>query len=332
MAFVDDAAGAEGAGKDGKQVLGGVFGQGDEEAAGGLGVVEKIVEFGDAFDAGLDEFAVVFGAAGDGAGAGVGESAGEELDRGGVDFEGDVAGERHFAGVAEEAEAGYVGTGAGAGFEHTFAGNVIEPEHGVLGGLRVFGAGDAAFDGGGDDAGAQRFGEDERVAGERAGVGEDARGVDRAGDGVAELDVFFVDGVAADQGAAGFVDFFGAAAENLFEDGEVAGSGVGEDGEGGERARAHGVDVAQGVGGGDGAEGVGIVDDGGEEVDGLHEGTLRRELVHARIVGRLKPYEDVIVLPSRQARQSFVQNLWTKLCRSTGRFGALGEFDHRLSG
>ena len=91
----------------------------------------------------------------------------------------------------------------------------------------------------------------------------------------------------------------------------------GEDGERGNGAAAHGVDVAERVGGGDGAEGVRIVDDGREEIHGMHEGELRRQFVDAGIVGGIKPDQHVFIRPARYGGQHLVQQLWTQLGRST---------------
>ena len=61
---------------------------------------------------------------------------------------------------------------------------------------------------------------------------------------------------------------------------------------------AHGIHIAQRIGGGDLAEDVRIVDDGGEEVDRLDERQLRRELIHAGVVGCVKADEHIgIMLP-----------------------------------
>ena len=53
--------------------------------------------------------------------------------------------------------------------------------------------------------------------GTRAGVGLDARGMNGAGDRVAELDLVVVDAVAAEDGAAGLVHLLGAALEDLLQ-------------------------------------------------------------------------------------------------------------------
>jgi hypothetical protein len=144
--------------------------------------------------------------------------------------------------------------------------------------------------------------------------------VDGAGDGVAELDFVVGDAVAAQNGAAGLVHFLGAALEDGAQVVQVALGGVRQDGERRDGPPAHGVHVAQRVGRGDGAEGLGIVHDGREEVHGLHQGKLRRQLVHAGIVGGVKPDQHVLVGPTGHGGQYLVQNLWTELGRSTRGF------------
>ena len=101
---------------------------------------------------------------------------------------------------------------------------------------------------------------------------------------------------------------------------EVALRGVSQNGERRNGAPAHGVDVAQSIGRRKGAEGGGIVDDGREEIHGLHQGKLRRQLVHAGIVGSVKPDQHVFVGPTGHGSQNLVQNLWTELGRSTRGF------------
>ena len=71
------------------------------------------------------------------------------------------------------------------------------------------------LDRGADDAGAEPFGEDQAIAGARAGVGPDAIGVDRAGDRVAELHLGVAHRVAAEQRHAGFLQLVEAAEKDL---------------------------------------------------------------------------------------------------------------------
>ena len=64
------------------------------------------------------------------------------------------------------------------------------------------------------------------------------------------------------------------------------------------RPAAHGIHIAQRVGGGDLAEDIGVVDDGREEVDRLDQRQLRRELIHSGVVGCVEADEHIrVVLP-----------------------------------
>ena len=143
------------------------------------------------------------------------------------------------------------------------------------------------LDRGPDDAGAEPLGEDQPIAGARAGVGPDAIGIDRAGHGIAELHLGIAYRVAAEQRDAGFAQLVVAAQEDLLD-----GVGV-EDlvGKPRDRQRRHGrpahrVDVAERVGGGDLAVSERVVDDRREEVHRLHERrAAARPPVHTGIVG-----------------------------------------------
>ena len=61
---------------------------------------------------------------------------------------------------------------------------------------------------------------------------------------------------------------------------------------------AHRVDVAEGVGGRDLAVDEGVVHDRREKVDRLHDREVRREPVHARVIVRLGPDQEVRVAGS----------------------------------
>jgi len=92
--------------------------------------------------------------------------------------------------------------------------------------------------------------------------------------------------VPADHDAAGRGAALGAALEDLAQPGQlrVLVVGVADQVEGRARLAVHGVDVAQGVGGGDLAVGVRVVDDGREEVERLDERNLIGQAVDACVV------------------------------------------------
>ena len=162
----------------------------------------------------------------------------------------------------------------------------------------------------------------------RAGVGPDPVGMHDAGHRVAELHLVIAHGVAAEDGAARLNHRLGAAPEDLFQIPEVALGRVGQDGERGERARAHGVDIGQGVGGGDAAKCERVIDNGREEIHGLHEGALRAQPVDACVVAGVETDQHVRIRKARDARQNRVQNLWTQLGRSTRGLDMSGKLFH----
>jgi hypothetical protein len=74
--------------------------------------------------------------------------------------------------------------------------------------------------------------------------------------------------------------------------------GEADHGESAHGTSAHRIDIAQCIRGGDLAEGVRVIDDGGEEIDGLDHGEIGSEQVHASVVGFVEADQDVrVVLP-----------------------------------
>jgi len=224
--------------------------------------------------------------------------------------------------VAEEAEAGDVGAGASSDDTHGGGSAAIQGDHGVNGGAGVVGICVAVLDGGADDTGAKRLGEHQQITDGGAGVGEDAVGMDATGDSEAELGLGIINGVAADDGDAGrFADGV-TAAEDVGEDRERQGitREAGEV-EGGEGIGAHGVDVAEGVGGGDAAEVEGIVDDGGEEVGGHDQSHVSVDAVHGGIVTTDGPDEDVGIGGGWEGAQDLRKLARGELAASAGSVG-----------
>ena len=102
-------------------------------------------------------------------------------------------------------------------------------------------------------------------------------------------------GMAADQGAARLVEHAARARQHLEQ--VFLHQPLGGGRHDGQRQRAvrlgaHRPDVAQRMDGRDLAEDEGIVDEGAEEIDGLHQRLARRHLDHRRIVGRVEADRD----------------------------------------
>ena len=91
------------------------------------------------------------------------------------------------------------------------------------------------------------------------------------------------------------------------------------------RLAAHGVHVAQRVRRGDLAEEIGIVHDGGEEVDRFDDGDIIGDAVDGGIVAAVVSDEKIAVPDIRQIFQNFRKGTRPQFCRSPGGGGHLRE-------
>lgn len=120
--------------------------------------------------------------------------------------------------VSEKPKAGHVGTGAR--HAHGGEGGTRGVEFGHLLGdfCFQFFRGEAFADRGGNDPGAEWFGEEEVIAGLAAGVGDGAVRVDQAGHGKSVERLGIEHGVATGEGAFSFGDLVGSPEEDLVDD------------------------------------------------------------------------------------------------------------------
>ena len=132
--------------------------------------------------------------------------------------------------------------------------------------------------------------------------------MDDTGDGVAKFEFIVANRMAADDRAICFRHFRKAAAQNLFESFGSACGGKCDDGERGNRPAAHGVDVAERVGGGNLAEQIGIVHDRREKIDGLYDGEIVGEAIDGGVVTGFKADEDIRIGLRRKAFENGVEN------------------------
>ena len=98
---------------------------------------------------------------------------------------------------------------------------------------------------------------------------------------------------------------------------------------------AHSVHVAQGVGGRDLAEEVGIVGNGREEVHRLHQGQLVADPVYRRVVTLVKSHQQVGIAVYLDAVQQLGQHPGPHLGPAAGALGQLGQLYfvfHKSSG
>ena len=99
---------------------------------------------------------------------------------------------------------------------------------------------------------------------------------------------------------------------------------------GGNGAGTHGVDIRDGVGGGDPAEGVGIIHQRGDDIGRLHQGALRRNPVDPGIIRCLRSHKQVCVAMIPKPVQGFRQARRAQFRGSTGGFYQLCQFNHGL--
>ena len=158
------------------------------------------------------------------------------------------------------------------------------------------------------------------MAGPCARVGEHPRGIDDARHGEAELQLGIGQRVAAQKDRPRLLDRRESSSEDLAE--LVLGDPLPRetaDVQAGDGPPPHGVDVAQGVGGGDPSEIERIVDDRRDEVEGLHEGEPVGETEHSRVVRSVETDEHVRI--GARVRRESVRDLpevrRTHLGRST---------------
>jgi len=206
----------------------------------------------------------------------------------------DPAGLAHLQQMAQESEAGDIGHGVYAHLGGSFGGGPVQGGHG--GGSCFDGVvrGCAVLEGGGNQAGAEGFGEDQYITGSGAAVADEAIFGDGARDHQAIFWLLIIDGMAAEYGDAGLPGFFRAALENVRQNlqGELV-AGEADDIQGKQRRGPHGVNIGEGIGRGDLAELVGIVDDGGEEIDALDENPAVGQAVRSGVVGIVEADENV---------------------------------------
>ena len=234
----------------------------------------------------------------------------------------DAGGFGHFDQVAEQAEAGEVGAGACAVGDQAGDGGAVGDLHRFQRGVDPAAARFQLRVRGEQGAGADGFGQNQRVAGPQTALGHHAgqRFVDEAVDGEAQREFAAFAGMAADQRAAGFVEH-GYRAGHHLEQGVLDLAFKPRRhrayGGGGLRDGAHREYIAEGMVGGDAAEYPGVVDEGAEEIDRMHQRLARRHAQHGGIVGRVQADQHIVALDWMHLRQRARQHTGADLGAAT---------------
>ena len=178
---------------------------------------------------------------------------------------------------------------------------------------------------GGNHARAQRLGEQQAVTGLRSGIAEDVARINQAGDGVSKLHLLVAHAVAADHRAPGFHHLGKAARQNLLEDFQTSLRRKADMRQRRDGPPAHGIDIAQRIGGRDLPENIGIIHHGREEIHGLHQGHIRADLINSGVVGVIETYQDIRICLLRQLFQYRIENRRTQLGGASSGFDSCGQ-------
>ena len=210
--------------------------------------------------------------------------------------------------MAHQGKAGHIGHAVDTVFLCDLTGVFIEGCHLLYGALVQLRRGQLGAVGGGGDANAQGFGEDEHIPFQWGAIHADLIGTGKAGHGKAVFRLLVIDGMAAGDDDAGLIGFLVAAAQHLVDHllGHLRGHG--HDIECDLWGGAHGVNIADGVCCGDLPEHVGIIHNGREEIQRLHNGQIIAYLINGGVVAGIVAHQQVFILYRGDALQDLAQH------------------------
>ena len=203
---------------------------------------------------------------------------------------------------------------------------VIQAAHGLDERAIVLGREQPPLSGCGEQARAQRFGEEDVVSGLRAGVGPHTLRVHSARDSKTVLELSIAHGVTAAQDRARCTYYFVTAHEDLAQHlGWQGVFGKADNVQGNEGAAPHGVDIGEGVGSSDAPKLHRVIDDGCEEIHGLHEGKVIAQAYNCSVVSVVKADEKPGVIGGGESRQCAAQRNRREFSRSAGGLDRMGQ-------
>src|SRR6266508_6706732 len=177
----------------------------------------------------------------------------------------------------------------------------------------------SALDRGGGDAGPQRFCQDKQIAGTRVCIGGDVAKIANSGDGETINWFGITNGMAANYCTTHLGSLGHAAAQNRRNYSRLDEiSRETKDVEPGQRASAHYKDIRKRVGRRNLPVGKGVVHDGCEKINGLHQSAVPIQAINARIVERVRAHDYFSVQQDRKLWQNLPQGLLAQLGSSPG--------------
>lgn len=197
---------------------------------------------------------------------------GEKRQGEGINLKRDLACAGDVVEVAGQSEPGDIGRATRASTECALGSGSVQSGHRFDRVLKLFFRGEVAFSGGRDDAGTEWLGEVDVHTWKGVGVGENVAGIDRSGHGKPKFWLRIFDTMATYDNGSRFDRFVIGSEQDIGPKlGRRSGWIETSDVHDGERCAPHRVDIAERIGGSDRAIGIGIVDDGSEEIHRLHE-------------------------------------------------------------
>ena len=160
-----------------------------------------------------------------------------------------------------------------------------------------------------DNAGAERFCQNQMIARRRAPFADQRMGRGDAGDAQAIEWLGIGHRVAAGDGCIGLLHFGGAASQDFADDLGRQIFGKAGDIETDAHLTAHGVNVAHGVGGGNRSVQPRVVNDRREEIGRLNENTFVIQTIDSRIVRFAQPDEQIGIFSLWEERSQLSHDL-----------------------
>ena len=191
---------------------------------------------------------------------------------------------------------------------HRLGGARVERRHHVHGRRHRRLGDQIAFQRGTQDPGAQELRQHERVAHSSTGIGEKMIGMHFTEGHHPVLRFLVVDGMPSKDECAGLSCHIPTASQRVAEQLEhLRVAGPPHEIQGKERRRAHGIDVAKRVGGGDGTKRVRVIDDRCEEIHAGHDRAIVRQPKDRGIITRGRTHQDTTIVGQRHMTQHLRQ-------------------------
>ena len=231
----------------------------------------------------------------------------------------DAAALCHFICMTQQPEAGDIRAGVNMlQSRHGFRCRLVQGGHMGIGSLHVFLFHQIRLGSRAQHAAAQGLGQHQHISGLSADVLENPVRVNKTGYAQAVLGFVILNGMSPGNETAGFHGFVVAPLQNLAYRCERKAAGHTQQVHGQSGPAAHGIYVAERVGCGDLAEGIGIIHDRSEKVDRLNKGGIFIDFVYTGVIAAFIANQQVFIKDIGQTCKYFTEDSRSQLGRSPG--------------